>query len=146
MTSANWFDYPVTVQPHHTDYAGIVWHGTYVNWMEEARVAYLKSLGLTFADWVNAGVDLPVVDLSLKYRQSLKLGDEAVVRAHLAPRAKVRITWHYDIQNLATGETCLVGTVILVPVDFESRRILRQLPGSIQEAITHLDQKVPQDG
>ena len=91
MPPVNWFDYPVTVQPHHTDYAGIVWHGTDVNWMEEARVACLKTLGLTFADWVNAGVDLPVVDLSLKYRQSLKLGDEALVRARLAPRTRVRM-------------------------------------------------------
>ena len=33
-----WFEYPVKAQPHHTDYAGIVWHGTYLTWMEEARV------------------------------------------------------------------------------------------------------------
>ena len=26
----NWFDYPVTVYPHHTDYGGVVWHGTYL--------------------------------------------------------------------------------------------------------------------
>ena len=26
------FDYPVRVQAHHTDYAGIAWHGTYVAW------------------------------------------------------------------------------------------------------------------
>ena len=36
-----WFEYPVKAQPHHTDYAGIVWHGTYLTWMEEARVEYL---------------------------------------------------------------------------------------------------------
>ncbi|NEQ11944.1 MAG: acyl-CoA thioesterase, partial [Moorea sp. SIO4E2] len=29
-TTAKWFDYPVRVHPHHTDYAGIVWHGTYI--------------------------------------------------------------------------------------------------------------------
>lgn len=136
MTTALWFEYPVTVQPHHTDYAGIVWHGTYVNWMEEARVAYLKTLGLTFADWVKAGVDLPVVDLSLKYRQSLTLGDEAVVKARLAPKAGVRIVWEYEIQNHATGATCLQGTVTLVPVDFDSRKILRQLPPPIETALS----------
>ncbi|MEM9979094.1 MAG: acyl-CoA thioesterase, partial [Cyanobacteria bacterium P01_D01_bin.2] len=25
-----WFDYGFRVQPHHTDYAGVVWHGTYI--------------------------------------------------------------------------------------------------------------------
>ena len=59
--------------------------------MEEARVARLKQSGLTFADWLKAGVDLPVVDLSLKYQRSLTLGDEALVKACLAPKTGVRI-------------------------------------------------------
>jgi acyl-CoA thioester hydrolase len=138
MASTSWFEYPVTVHPHHTDYAGIVWHGTYVRWMEEARVAYLQKLGLTFADWVKAGVDLPVVDLSLKYQRSLTLGDEALVKASLAPKVGVRIVWQYDIQNRTTGETCLLGTVTLVPVDLKSRRILRRLPDELQPAFEHL--------
>ena len=138
MVYASWFEYPVTVQPHHTDYAGIVWHGTYISWMEEARVTYLKQLGLTFADWVKAGVDLPVVDLSLQYRQSLQLGDEALVKTTLAPRKGVRIVWRYDIQNRSSGVTCLLGAVTLVPVDFASRRILRRLPDLVQTAFDRL--------
>ncbi|MEC4985533.1 MAG: hypothetical protein SAJ37_12075 [Oscillatoria sp. PMC 1068.18] len=31
-----WYEYPIKVQPHHTDYAGIVWHGSYLTWMEAA--------------------------------------------------------------------------------------------------------------
>jgi acyl-CoA thioester hydrolase len=140
---AFWFEYPVTVQPHHTDYAGIVWHGTYISWMEEARIAYLKTLGLGFSDWVNTGVDLPVVDLSLQYRQSLTLGDDAVVKTSLKPRSGVRMVWQYDIQNRAHGSTCLRGTVTLVPVDFESRKILRRLPDSIQAALNRLCSQEP---
>jgi acyl-CoA thioester hydrolase len=138
MAITSWFEYAVTVQPHHTDFAGIVWHGTYVSWMEEARVARLKESGLTFADWLKAGVDLPVVDLSLKYQRSLTLGDEALVKARLAPKTGVRMIWQYDIQNRATGETCLRGTVTLVPVGFKTRRILRRLPDSLQAAFEHL--------
>ncbi|MGL5804871.1 MAG: acyl-CoA thioesterase, partial [Xenococcaceae cyanobacterium] len=40
-----WFEYPVKAQPHHTDSGGVVWHGTYLTWMEEARVEYLRSIG-----------------------------------------------------------------------------------------------------
>jgi len=50
--SANWFEYPILVYPHHTDYGGIVWHGTYLTWMEEARVECLKSIGIDFAELV----------------------------------------------------------------------------------------------
>lgn len=40
----DWFEYPIRVQPHHTDYAGIAWHGSYIAWMEEARVEDRKSV------------------------------------------------------------------------------------------------------
>ncbi|HSM81853.1 MAG TPA: thioesterase family protein [Nodosilinea sp.] len=138
MAHPPWFEYWVTVQPHHTDYAGIVWHGTYVAWMEEARVNCLSACGLTFADWVRAGVDLPVVDLALKYRRSLALGDRALVKARLAPTRGVRLVWHYDIQNAATHETCIEATVTLAAVDFTTRRVLRRLPDHLQAGLDAL--------
>lgn len=138
MEQSHWYEHRVVVQPHHTDYAGIVWHGTYIAWMEEARVNYLSDCGLTFADWVKAGVDLPVVDLGLKYRRSLALGDTALVKACLEPAKGVRILWYYDIQNAATQETCIEGTVTLAPVDFKTRRILRRLPEHLQTALNSM--------
>ncbi|MGF1524472.1 MAG: acyl-CoA thioesterase [Leptolyngbyaceae cyanobacterium] len=132
------FNYPVRVQPHHTDYAGVVWHGTYVAWMEEARVEYLRSHNINFADWVRSGVDLPVVDLSLRYRQSLALGMDAIVKAWAEPRRGVRLLWQYDIQNQATGETCVLGTVTLAPVDHKTRRVLRRLPEAMQADLERL--------
>lgn len=138
MEQLLWFEHRVTVQPHHTDYAGIVWHGTYIAWMEEARVNYLSTCGLTFVDWVKAGVDLPVVDLTLRYRRSLALGDTALVKARLGSAKGVRLVWHYDIQNAATLETCIDGTVTLVPVDFKTRRVLRRLPDPLQAALAVL--------
>ncbi len=41
QTDSVWFEYPVRAQPHHTDYAGVVWHGSYIIWLEEARVECL---------------------------------------------------------------------------------------------------------
>ena len=134
--TAPWFEYPVVVYPHHTDYAGIVWHGTYIAWLEEARVAYLKQHRLTFADWVKAGVDLPVVDMALRYRQSLRLGDEALIQTRLAPFKGVRLVWNYQVLNGATRELCLAGTVTLATVDLTSRRVLRRLPPHLQAALT----------
>jgi acyl-CoA thioesterase FadM len=61
LHAEGWLEYPVIVQPHHTDYAGVVWHGTYLAWMEEARVAALRTVGVEFADLVAMGCDLPVI-------------------------------------------------------------------------------------
>ncbi|HIK43766.1 MAG TPA: acyl-CoA thioesterase [Leptolyngbyaceae cyanobacterium M65_K2018_010] len=135
MDDPPWFEYRVTVQPHHTDYAGIVWHGTYIAWMEEARVTYLQQHGLTFKDWIEAGVDLPVVDLALRYRQSLSLGEVALVRTRLAPSKGVRMIWQYDIQRAATGDSCVLGTVTLAPVDLKTRQVLRRLPAHLGKVV-----------
>jgi acyl-CoA thioester hydrolase len=137
MEAGRWYEGQVVVQPHHTDYAGIVWHGTYIAWMEEARVNALAASGLTFADWVKAGVDLPVVDLGLKYRRSLSLGETALIKARWERRG-VRFLWHYDIQNAATAETCIEGTVTLTMVDLQTRRVLRRLPMGLQAALERM--------
>ena len=31
-----------TVLPQHTDHAGVMWHGSYLAWLEEARVDALR--------------------------------------------------------------------------------------------------------
>ena len=132
------FVYRLRVQPHHTDYAGIVWHGTYVAWLEEVRVEYLRTLGLGFDQWVAGGVDLPVVDLSLRYRRALGLGMEAVIYAWPAPRSGLRLTWLYQVCNGDTGELCVEAQVDLAPVDRDSRRPLRRLPSPFQETLDRL--------
>ena len=48
-----WFNYAVHVYPHHTDYSGVVWHGTYLTWMEAARVECLRSVGMSFEELIN---------------------------------------------------------------------------------------------
>ena len=53
------------VLPQHTDYAGVMWHGAYVQWLEEARVEALQAAGLGYAVMTAMGVDMPVVSLAL---------------------------------------------------------------------------------
>jgi acyl-CoA thioester hydrolase len=131
----SWFEYPVKAQPHHTDYAGIVWHGTYLTWMEEARVEYLRSIGIEFADLVAMGCDLPVVELSLRYHLPIQLGVSAIVKARLVESIGVRISWDYEIQSYDRQEIFLTGKIILVGIDREKGKIMRQLPPQFQEAL-----------
>lgn len=134
-TTQRWFEYPVKAQPHHTDYAGIVWHGTYLTWMEEARVEYLRSIGIEFADLVALGCDLPVVELSLRYHLPIRLGVSAIVKTRLIETTGVRINWDYEIQSYDRREIFLTGKVVLVGVDREKGKIMRQLPSQVQDAL-----------
>jgi acyl-CoA thioester hydrolase len=136
--SANWFEYPIVVYPHHTDYGGIVWHGAYITWMEEARVACLKSIGIDFADLVAVGCDLPVVDLSLRYHRALKMGEVAIVKTRTIDMEGVRIVWEYEIQSVAGDVTYLTGMVTLVAVDRDKGKIMRQLPTTVRDALVKM--------
>ena len=136
--SENWFKYPVRVQPHHTDYAGVVWHGSYIAWMEEARVECLRSIGIEFADLVALGCDLPVVEMSVRYHRSLQLGSAAVVKTRMEEVTGVRINWDYAIQSTDEQDLYVSAKVTLVAKDIEKGKIMRQLPPRVKEVLARL--------
>lgn len=129
-----WFEYPVKAQPHHTDYGGVVWHGTYLTWMETARVEYLSSIGINLADLVAMGCDLPVVELSIRYHRPVRLGESAVVKTRIEGKG-VRIDWDHRIESPDSGELFVTGKVTSVGIDREKGKIMRQLPPNIQDAL-----------
>lgn len=131
----NWFEYPIFVHPHHTDYGGIVWHGSYISWLEEARVECLRSVGINFADLVAMGCDLPVVDLSLRYHRSLRMGESAIVKTRTIDMEGVRMVWEYEIESADRTTIHLTGVVTLVAVDREKGKIMRQLPTTVKDAL-----------
>lgn len=134
----NWFKYPVTAHPHYTDYGGIVWHGAYISWMEEARIECLRSIGIEFADLVALGCDLPVVDLALRYHHPVKMGMAAIVKTRMIEMSGVRIHWDYQVES-TDGQTLFVSArVTLVAVDREKGKILRQLPPIVKDALAKL--------
>lgn len=136
--SEHWFEYPIRVQPHHTDYAGLVWHGSYIAWMEEARVECLRSIGINFADLVELGCDLPVVELSVRYHQPLRLGMQAIVKARTNGMDGVRIFWDYRIECPEHRQLYVTARVTLVTVDREKGKILRKLPPVMQDVLVKL--------
>ncbi len=133
-----WFDYPIRVYPHHTDYAGIVWHGSYIRWMEEVRVDCLAQAGVAFAQLVEMGCDLPVVDLQIRYRQAMRMGSKGVLKTRLEPQKGVRLLWSYELWSTDGLRLHLTAQVTLVAVNRSSGKIMRRLPGVLAEAIAQL--------
>ena len=134
----SWFEYRVRSHPHHTDYAGVVWHGTYLTWMEEARVECLRSIGIDFADVVALGLDLPVVELSVRYHQSIGLGMSVLVKTRMAPVKGVRMIWDYQICSAKNLELYVTARVTLVAIDREKGKIMRRLPPELRDALEQL--------
>jgi acyl-CoA thioester hydrolase len=140
-TQGPWFLYPVTVFPQHTDYGGVVWHGSYIGWMEAARVeCFREAAGMDFGAFVQAGIDLPVVEMALRYHRGARLGDRLVVMTRLLPLSKVperlRLVWEYEIRH--AEYLCVSGQVTLVPVDLARGKVARRLPHDLEGVIARL--------
>jgi len=136
--SEKWFEYAVTAYPHQTDYAGVVWHGNYLLWMEEARVEYLRAIGIEYADLVKLGCELPVVEINLRYHQSMRMGESAIVKAKMNEVQGVRIEWDYQIESLSEQRLFVSGRVTLVAIDRDQGKIMRSLPPMLKTALVKL--------
>ncbi|HVX22958.1 MAG TPA: thioesterase family protein [Acidimicrobiales bacterium] len=85
--SAYPFVQPVRVRFAETDAMGVVHHAAYLPYLEDARVAYLRSVGHPYTALRDDGVELPVVQLAVRYLRPLYFDD--LVQVHLVP-ASVR--------------------------------------------------------
>ena len=127
------------VLPQHTDHAGVMWHGAYLAWLEEARVEALQQAGLAYAELSAAGLELPVVSLSIQYRQALLHGDQVELRSWVLPRRGVKLPWISHFIR-ADGELAAEAQVELVDLSAGpgQRRLLRRLPGELATAVEQL--------
>ena len=129
------------VLPQHTDHAGVMWHGAYLAWLEEARVEALAAAGLAYSDLSSRGLELPVVSLSIDYRQALLHGDAVELLSEVLPRQGVKLPWRSRFIGPA-GQLAAEARVELVLVDLSAgpaqRRLLRRLPDDLAEAVAAL--------
>jgi acyl-CoA thioester hydrolase len=147
-TEPVWFDYVLKVHPSHTDYAGVVWHGSYLIWLEAARIEALAAVGIAFNDLVDLDCDLPVVGMQLRYHRAVKMGETVVVRSRIVKIDKIRIYWEQKVCSMAWAaqseqlpltEGCFLSAMVeLVPVNRAIGRVLRQFPPLLATALAKL--------
>jgi len=127
------------VLPQHTDHGGVMWHGAYVAWLEEARVEALAAVGLPYGQVSEEGLEMPVVSLRIDYRQALRHGDRVVLESWALPRQGVRWPWRSQWRR-ADGLVAAEASVELVIVRFQGdrRTLLRQPPSPLKEALEQL--------
>ena len=124
------------VLPQHTDHAGVMWHGAYVAWLEEARVEALVAAGLTYAEMTKLGVEMPVVSLNINYRHALCHGDMVVLES--ISSLPVGVRWPWRCQMLCNGQLMADASVELVMVT--AGRVLRRPPAHLQALMNRLRQ------
>lgn len=76
MSEALRFSMRVRVYYEDTDAGGIVYHASYLRWMERARTEWLRTLGEHHGELAaRAGVQFVVSEIDIRYRRPARLDD-----------------------------------------------------------------------
>ena len=121
---------PIRVYFQDTDAGGVVFHGSYVNFLERARTEWLRDChGYSNTRLMREfGVVFMVRSLKLEYLKPALLDDMLSVSAQLKEVGRSRVTLH---QSVMRGEEILVEAEIhLVCVSVESMR-----PASVPDVL-----------
>lgn len=119
------------VQYADTDAYGVVWHGTYLRWMEAGRVEWLFDHGVRIDELArDFGIVMPVVDINIKYKFSAKLLNNVVVSTIVKEHTPASVTFYQVVKIKETGKICTVAEVRATAID-KNGRVIRDLASLI---------------
>lgn len=104
------FSYERTAYYYETDQMGIVHHSNYIRWMEEARIAYMASIGLPYKAVEEASVLIPVLSAQCEYKNYVKFDETVEIFPSLTYFNGIRMTIEYRMVHKESGKICAVGS------------------------------------
>ncbi len=113
----------LAVRFSETDAMGVVWHGNYLKFMEDAREEFGRQFKMEYLDVYGHGFFIPIVNSNINHKASVYYGQKVGITVKLEFRDAAKIIFHYDIYNLDTKELAAVGTTTQVFLH-EKTRIL----------------------
>jgi len=104
------------VRFEEVDPLGIVWHGRYPSYFEDARVALGERFGIGYMDFYGQGIIAPIRKMHLDYHRPLRFGEEFSIEGILHWSEAVRLNHEFIIRN-AAGEVTTSGYTVQMLLD-----------------------------
>ena len=117
------FSMQIKVRYCETDQMGLVHHGSYVNYFEEARISWISNLGFSYGEMEKSGIILPVSKLNINYLRPAYFENDLVVNVELAELPTSRLIFNYTITN--KDEVVVTGTTVLAFLNKETKKPVR---------------------
>lgn len=123
MDDARRFSIRVRVYYEDTDAGGIVYHATYLRWMERARTDWLRALGERHVELAeSAGVQFVVSELAIRYRRPARLDDLLDVDLEVAELRRASLRLVQRTRPAGGGETIADADVRVAVMDRRTGR------------------------
>ena len=144
MKNKKIWEFKKSVLPQHVDHAGVMWHGTYLNWLEEARIDSLNKAGISYIELLKKGYEMPVYDLQIKYHKPLKIGDKITIKSvfDINKGPKIKINSKFYCKNDIFSTEAFLDLVL---IDKKTFKIIRKRPKFIDLYFKNLNEGINQN-
>lgn len=102
----------VQVRFSEVDSIRMVWHGNYVQYMEDAREAFGRKYGLEYMHIFNSGFLAPMYDMQLHYKGVATVDDILLVTITYRPTRGGKLIFDYEIRREKDDALILTATTI----------------------------------
>ena len=130
-----------TVLPQHSDHAGVMWHGSYLNFLEEGRIDAFDKVGHSYPKLSEKGFEIPVVSIQLRYKISFFHGEKVLLTSQFQLENKIRLTCKtlFLKSNGDIGAEAIIGLVVVRKIN-DSIKLVRELPVQIKNILLMLEE------
>ena len=129
-----------TVFPQHTDHAGVMWHGSYLNFLEEGRIDALNKVGMSYSELSQQGFEIPVISININYKMPFFHGEKVVLMSQFKIEKKIRLNCKTFLfkSNGNLAAKAMIGLVVVRKKD-TSIVLVRELPAQIKNILLLLE-------
>ncbi len=114
------------------DPMGIIYHGNYFRYFEEARRLLMDQLGYSYLEMKDSGYMYPIVETKVRYIQPIRFQQEIRVTAEVAEWQN-RIRVNYVIYDAQTGQRLTKAYTIQVAVRLDNGELCLVIPDIFME-------------
>ena len=129
------FSIEIKVRYCETDQMGLVHHGSYINYFEEARIAWISNLGFSYSEMEKSGIILPVSKLNVNYLRPAYFDDDLLISVEITELPTSRLIFNYTIKK--EEEVIVTGTTVLAFLNKETKKPVK-CPDYMLEKVTPL--------
>lgn len=116
-----------------TDAYGVVWHGSYLRWLEMGRVELCEMMGYSLTELEEKNIVLPVVNVNVRYKASAKINDILIVETSIQKYNSLSVTFSQKIVDKNTQKTYIEAVIDVVAID-NNGKLYRKMPQLLIDA------------
>ena len=124
---------PFEIRFSEVDSMGVVWHGHYSIYFEDAREEFGRKYDLGYLMMYDKGFFEPLVDLSFKFKKPLIYGMKPEITVTYRPTEAAKIVFDYEIRDSKTKEIYVTGHSVQVFMDKTNYQLVLTNPDFYEE-------------